>query len=305
VLAVLALGLVSCSTNLSDLVGDEGSRDENPLETPPGWSKVNPGSGQGSKSGTAGSKGGSDSASGGQVGRAGSGGPDLEGNGEKTHWCENALAEFCADFDTADSLGRFSAGAEGQVLPVVDPGFDVAGPYSLLIKVPATPNRTDAYSSKVTHHFNQRANGFLLDFQLASEQVSEERATVAAVEFLGNGAATYVLQLSYDAGALHFEEVRQGVVKRLGTTSLRTGENAWSHLVIDASFEAGQIAYFKIVNDDDPALDVTVSATKLSPTEGMSSIPSFVLGVVEGERPHGGWQFRYDNVSLDLYTTKN
>lgn len=300
-LAVLTLGLVSCSTNLSDLVGDEGSRDENPLETPPGWSKVNPGSGQGSKSGTAGNKGDSGSASGGQVGKGGSGGPDSEVIGEKTHWCENTRAEFCVDFDVADPLGRFSAGAEGQALPVVDPGFDISGPYALLIKVPATPNRTDTYSSKVTHHFNQRVNGFALDFRLASEQVSEERATVAAVEFVGNGAATYVLQLSYDAGALHFEEVSQGVIKRLGTTSLRTGENAWSHLFLDVSLEATPKAYFKILNDVDPALDVTVSSPTLSPTDGMSIIPSFVLGVVEGERPHGGWQFRYDNVSLDLY----
>jgi hypothetical protein len=294
--AVLGLGLAHCSTDLGDLMkGDGSDSNKKPLGQAPGWSRPYPVEGRETPGEIA-----PETPGGKEPGtNPGTGPTNPEELVGFDRWCTSRKATFCADFDEPMPLERFSAGVAGQTVPVVDPGFDVSAPFAMLIDVPETLNRVDTFSSRITHHFSQRVDGFLLDFELSPELVNESRAAVAALDFVGNGAATYSLRLVYEGGSLHLDEVAQSSSRRLASTTPPSGPQRWSHIKLDVDFANLPSASFTLV--DDPSLAETlVGSAALSPTPGMSYVPSLSLGIVEGQRPHNGWKLRYDNVALEL-----
>jgi hypothetical protein len=287
--AALGLGLAHCSTDLGDLMGGGDSESNNPLGETPGWSRPYPGE-------PAPPGGGEIKAPGEDPGSD----PTPEELINRGRWCSGQQVTFCVDFDEEAPLARFGAGVEGQVFPVLNAGFDVSAPYAMLVDVPETLNRDDAFVARITHHFGQRVGGFRLDFQFSPELVSDQNvATIAAVDFAGNALAAYSLRLAYEGGVLYLNEVRQGVSRRLSSTVIEAGEQRWSHLSLDADFGAMPKATFRLVNDAEKT-ETVVGLSLLDLPADMSTVPSLVLGVVDGQRPHNGWKLRYDNVSLNL-----
>ncbi|HEU4537137.1 MAG TPA: hypothetical protein VFS00_23610, partial [Polyangiaceae bacterium] len=159
------------------------------------------------------------------------------------------------------------------------------------------------FFSKSTRHFATRATWFALDFQFSPEQVSESRAVVAAVDFLGNPAELYSLQLVYAGGELGLEEsYPESTTRNVRLASLRlpSGAERWSHLRLEGSFGAEPAATLRLIDGDGSASIVGLKSFALSPPSGMARAPSLALGIVEGDQPHQGWRLRYDNVVFDV-----
>ena len=91
----------------------------------------------------------------------------------------------------------------------------------------------------------------------------------------------------------------QGAGKRLVSTTLPSGPQRWSHINLDVDFGGLPRAVFRLV-EDESKVERLVGSAALSPTAGMSNVPSLVMGIAEGQRPHNGWKLRYDNVAFDL-----
>jgi hypothetical protein len=292
----LALGLAHCASDLGDLTGGEPAASDNPLDQTPGWSRLYP-SPPANTGGSAGQPNQNTQGSG-----SGKGGLMPDEQSYPGGACSSRQGTFCIDFDLGEAFSPFNE-IEGAPAPLADSDEKLSEPRSMLVTAEAT-TREGPFSSKGTRNFATRANAFLLDFQFSPEQVSQTRAIVAAVDFLGKPTALYSLQLVYAGGELGLEEsFPESAVanKRFASVKLPNGAGRWSHLRLEASLEGSPTATLKLVNDwSDTASLVGASSFVLSPPSGMSRSPSLALGIAQGEQPHQGWKLRYDNVVFDV-----
>lgn len=278
--AVLALGLAHCASDLSDLAGGDQAAADNPLDETPAWSRPYPNS----------------------PGASGGAGQSPNEQSYPGGDCATRQGTFCADFDAAEPFAAFND-LQGSPLPFGDTDVKLSGSRSMLVSAEATV-REGTFFSKSTRHFATRATSFALDFQLSPEQVSESRAVVAAVDFLGNPAELYSLQLVYARGELGLEESYPESTKpnaRLASLRLPSGAEHWSHLRLEGSFGAEPAATLRLIDDQKGTASVVGrESLELSPPSGMARAPSLALGIVEGDQPHEGWRLRYDNVVFDV-----
>lgn len=309
-LAGLALGLASCSTDLGDLVSGDGSKSSNPLDQTPGWSRQYPNDPMGGETSQPGTDPSVDPGGG-----AGGGGSLQEASKDPyvgPSWCNGRVVSFCADFDEDDTLLAYSKDLEGANPPVVDTVYDVTfadstalWSNSLYINVP--PAKGDgSFASKLTRHFDRRAKSVVLEFELAPEKVTGN-GIVAAIDFNGNPQATYSLRLVFikdqvaadqSHGTLYLEELRADGYRDAVPTDLPFGVNAFTHLRLEATLADNPSATLSV--DPDRKGFLPVGTTRLTLPESMSTVPTFILGIASGVKPHDGWRLRYDNVLFDI-----
>lgn len=294
--AGLGLGLAHCASDLSDLAGGEPAASDNPLDETPGWSRSYP-SPPANTGGAAGAP--NENTMGSNSGKG-----DLTPDEQSYPGgaCGSRQGIFCIDFDLSEPFSLFNE-LEGAPAPLGDSDEVLSEPRSMLVTAEVT-TREGPFSSKGTRNFAAKANAFILDFQFSPEQVSQTRAIVAAVDFLGKPNALYSLQLVYTGGELGLEESFPGGAKpntRFAGLKLPNAAGRWSHLRLEGSLDGSPKASLKLVNDwSDTATAVGADSFVLSPPSGMSLSPSLALGIVEGEQPHLGWRLRYDNVVFDV-----
>ena len=200
---------------------------------------------------------------------------------------------FCEDFDTTDLPVHWVEEGTWAKLTSYTPK---SAPNGFLLEVPET-SAGGTFVSKITRVMPAPSTNMIVAFDFYPEKVSVGTSflMLAALEW-SKGTQKYSMRLVYSSGSIRLEEsdlVTPPNNKDYYHPFFSLPTDKWTRIKLDV-VAAGTTPGVTLSLD---GVDVGTREA-LTPTAGMDTTPTLILGAVFAASPHTGWTLRYDNLTV-------
>lgn len=200
---------------------------------------------------------------------------------------------FCEDFDTTDLPVHWTEEGAWAKLTSYEPK---SAPNGFLLEVPEQ-DTGGTFVSKITKQLDAPSTNMIVAFDFYPEKVSLGTSflMLAAIEY-DKGTTKYSMRLVYSSGQIRLEEsdlVAPPNNKDEYHPFFTIPEGKWTRVKLDI-----------VASGATPGCQLSLDGVNvgtrevLTPTAGIDSTPTVILGAVYAAAPHTGWTLRYDNLSV-------
>lgn len=206
----------------------------------------------------------------------------------------NSTATFCDDFDSTPLDVKWVREGVFANLSTVSPR---SAPNDFFMNAPANTG-IGTFVSKLTRSFVVGSTNLVVAFDFFPEKVHDGTAALmlGALEW-SKGSEKYSLRLVYGNGAVRLEEsdlVAPPNNKDSYHPFFNVPVGKWTRVKLDVVASGSNPGV--TVSLDDTAVGLRETIT---PTPGMDTTPTLILGAVYAANPQSGWALRYDNVTVN------